>query len=62
MAERSLLADKGINCARNIYEALKNGDGYIFSKSVKRLEDKEYKWIFNKETIVIPSYTMKIMN
>lgn len=47
------VADKGINCARNIYEALKNGDGYIFSKSVKRLEDKEYKWIFNKNN----SYT-----
>ena len=47
------VADKGINCARNIYEALKNDDGYIFSKSVKRLEDKEYKWIFNKNN----SYT-----
>ena len=24
------VADKGLNCARNIYEALKNGDGYIY--------------------------------
>lgn len=39
------VADKGLNCARNIYEALKNGDGYIYSQSVKKLEDKEQKWI-----------------
>lgn len=25
------VADKGLNCAKNICEALKNGDGYIFS-------------------------------
>ena len=23
------VADKGLNCAKNIFEALKNGDGYI---------------------------------
>ena len=39
------VADKGLNCARNIYQALKNGDGYIYSQSVKKLEDKEQKWI-----------------
>lgn len=30
-------ADKGLNCAENIVTALKSGDGYIFSKSVKQL-------------------------
>lgn len=39
------VADKGLNCARNIYEALKNGDGYIYSQSIKKLEDKEQKWV-----------------
>ena len=40
------VADKGLNCALNIYEALKNGDGYIFSKSVLQLEEKEKKRVF----------------
>ena len=39
------VADKGLNCARNICEALENGDGYIFSQSVKRLSEKERKWV-----------------
>ena len=31
------VADKGLNCARNIYSAVKEADdGYIFSKSIKR--------------------------
>lgn len=38
------VADKGLNCAKNICEALKNGDGYIFSQSVKRLPEQEKKW------------------
>ena len=38
------VADKGLNCARNICEALKNGDGYIFSQSVKRLPEREKRW------------------
>ena len=38
------VADKGLNCAKNICEALKNGDGYIFSQSVKRLPEQERKW------------------
>lgn len=38
------VADKGLNCAKNICEALKNGDGYIFSQSVKRLPERERKW------------------
>ena len=38
------VADKGLNCAKNICEALKSGDGYIFSQSVKRLPEQERKW------------------
>lgn len=39
------VADKGLNCAKNIYEALKNGDGYIFSKSCKQLPETEKVWL-----------------
>lgn len=40
------VADKGLNCAKNIYAAKKNGDGYIFSKSAKMLPETEETWIF----------------
>ena len=39
------IADKGLNCAENIFHALKNGDGYIFSKSVKQLPEVEKTWV-----------------
>lgn len=42
------IADKGLNCARNIYAAVKEAnDGYIFSKSVHgtSLSDVEKKWV-----------------
>lgn len=39
------IADKGLNCAENIFHALKNGDGYIFSKSVKQLPEIEKTWV-----------------
>ena len=39
------IADKGLNCAENIFHALKNGDGYIFSKSVKQLPETEKAWV-----------------
>lgn len=42
------VADKGLNCARNIYAAVKEAnDGYIFSKSVhgRSLSEKEKKWV-----------------
>lgn len=38
------VADKGLNCAKNICEALRGGDGYIFSQSVKRLPEQERRW------------------
>lgn len=39
------VADKGLNCAKNIHEAIKNGDGYIYSQSVKKLSKKEKTWV-----------------
>lgn len=42
------IADKGLNCARNIYAAvIEANDGYIFSKSIhgKALNEKEKQWI-----------------
>lgn len=42
------IADKGLNCARNIYYCLINKDGYIFSKSVLGSSAIEKKWFDNK--------------
>ena len=39
------IADKGLNCFNNVLHALKAGDGYIFSKSVKTLPDTEKTWV-----------------
>lgn len=42
------VADKGLNCARNIYAAVQeSNDGYIFSKSIhgKGLSEKEKIWL-----------------
>ena len=39
------IAYKGLNCSENIFHAVKNGDGYIFSKSVKQLPEKEKTWV-----------------
>lgn len=39
------IADKGLNCSENFFHAVKNGDGYIFSKSVKQLPEKEKTWV-----------------
>lgn len=39
------IADKGLNCINNIMHALKGGDGYIFSKSVKALPETEKTWV-----------------
>lgn len=39
------VADKGLNCFENILHALKAGDGYIFSKSVKMLPETERIWV-----------------
>lgn len=39
------VADKGLNCFNNVLHALKAGDGYIFSKSVKTLPETEKTWV-----------------
>lgn len=55
------VADKGLNCARNIYAAVKEADdGYIFSKSIhgKGLSDKEKQWlILENDQNVFTDYT-----
>ena len=48
------VADKGLNCAKNIYSAVKEAnDGYIFSKSVhgRCIPDAERKWVLLKNDI-----------
>lgn len=45
------VADKGLNCARNIYAAVKEAeDGYIFSKSIhgRNLSEKEKIWVISE--------------
>ena len=39
------VADKGLNCSRNIIEAVNAGDGYLFSKSVRMLPQTEKDWV-----------------
>lgn len=55
------VADKGLNCARNIYAAVKEADdGYIFSKSIrgKNLSEKEKKWVLlENDANVFTDYT-----
>ena len=46
------VADKGLNCFENILHALKSGDGYIFSKSVKMLPETEKTWALLKNDYV----------
>ena len=43
------VADKGLNCAKNIAFSKKNGDGYLFSKSVKGLPETEKTWVLLDE-------------
>ena len=57
------VADKGLNCARNIYAAVKEAkDGYIFSKSIhgRNLSGKEKKWVvLENDENVWENYTDK---
>lgn len=39
------VADKGLNSSKNIIAAIDHGDGYILSKSVKKLKKKEQDWV-----------------
>ena len=40
-----IVADKGLNCARNIFDAIHNNLGYIYSKSINSLSEKEKVWV-----------------
>ncbi|MCD8123461.1 MAG: IS1634 family transposase [Lachnospiraceae bacterium] len=55
------VADKGLNCARNIYAAVREAnDGYIFSKSIhgRNLSEQEKTWILlENDKNVFRSYT-----
>ena len=55
------VADKGLNCARNIYAAvMEANDGYIFSKSVhgRGLSDQEKNWlVLENDQNVFTDYT-----
>lgn len=42
------VADKGLNSGDNIYAALKESDGYIFSQSVIKLPEKEKNWVLSE--------------
>ncbi|MCQ4772778.1 IS1634 family transposase [Lacrimispora saccharolytica] len=57
------VADKGLNCARNIYAAVVEvRDGYIFSKSIhgKGLSEKEKQWLLlENDTNVYTDYRDK---
>lgn len=44
------IADKGLNCARNIHEAIRNGDGYLFSKSLKQMKDIDINWFLGLDS------------
>lgn len=43
------VADKGLNCADNVADAILSGDGYLFSKSVKQLFALELAWALSGE-------------
>ena len=47
IGETIQVADKGLNCGQNIFEATMGGDGYIYSQSVKKLSDVEKNWVLN---------------
>lgn len=43
------VADKGLNCGDNVAAAILDGDGYIFSKSIKQLPELELTWALSKD-------------
>ena len=43
------IAGKGLNCAQNIAFSKQNGDGYLFSKSVKTLPSTEKTWVLSEQ-------------
>ena len=45
------VADKGLNCALNIFEIDRANEGYIFSKSVKKLDGVEKTWVLSEKDV-----------
>lgn len=43
------VADKGLNCTENIIDAYNSGDGYIYSRQVKRIKIEEKNTILSLE-------------
>ena len=43
------VADKGLNCADNVADAVLAGDGYVFSKSVRTLPAAERAWALSPD-------------
>jgi hypothetical protein len=56
------VADKGLNFAENIINALKNKGGYLFSKSVKRLPETEKLINFIREFRIVKLEHNKYVN
>ena len=44
------VADKALNCVANIHAALESGDGYLFSKSLKKQSQKEIEWFLSLDS------------
>lgn len=59
-----IVADKGLNCGDNLYLAVKNKDGYVFSQKVKNVDPRTYNWILDnkgyKEIVVDDIVIFKI--
>lgn len=43
------VADKGLNSAENIIHALGSGDGYLFSRSIKKISAEDLKWVLDPD-------------
>ena len=44
-----VVADRGLTSDKNIAHILSHGNGYIFSKSIKKCKKKERQWVLNQE-------------
>lgn len=47
-----IVADKGLNCGDNIYQAISNNDGYVFSQKVKNTDSTTYNWILDSKEYI----------
>lgn len=47
-----VVADRGLTSDKNIAHILEHGNGYIFSKSIKKCKKKERQWVLDQEGYV----------